>query len=286
MRFLTLVLVACALGALSVRATELISLPVMDPPKSDARRGENVFNLLPRAFQNNPQFEMTIKCALTAYGHTFAPATPSNPVYYVIQDAGRLQLGERMDRETVPENLDKMLIRALSTNGYLPAEGTAHRPSLLLIYRWGSSYAMDHEAQLSNIMLHYLQSRKRSELIGEGYYTRPGLNYYSRDPFNSPESNTQALNSLYFATITAYDHDSVARGKPEQVWRTYLTANAQGVSMSEALPALVLTAGTSFGRDTHGAQFVTRRAFRGKVEMAPLVILPDELAAASPRRRE
>jgi len=127
--------------------------------------------------------------------------------------------------------------------------------------------------------LHYRQRLERAKLIGESTapqrYTgliRDQRLYY------------QEQHSLFFAVVSAYDHASVVDGKPELVWRAHLTANAEGVSMREALPALVLTAGTTFGRDTRGAHYLTRRAYRGKVELAPLVILPGDVADAQPKK--
>lgn len=264
-------LLASVLAVTATRAVDMINLPVMDQPKSDARPGEFVFNLLPRAFQTNPAFEMSIKCRVTPYGQTFPAPSPQEPVYYIMQDAGRQSLGETSGEEKPPEHLDNILIRALSTNGYRPATDPAHKPALVLIYSWGSHFAMDHEAQVENIPRYVEHLNERSRLIGE-------FGFRPVSTGSSAELNFYyfAQNSLYFAIISAYDHDSVARGKPELVWRAHLTANAQGVSLNEALPALVLTAGTSFGRDTGKALFVTRRAVRGKVELGPLIFEPDE----------
>ncbi len=261
----------------------MINLPVMEPPKSDILPGEHAFRLLPLSMQQDPRFEMTILCELTPYGRTLAPATPERPVYYVSQAGGPQQLGETTGGEKMPENFAKILTRSLSTNGYLPAEGTPQPPSLVLIYHWGSSYEMDIDSRINFPEQDFRQRQERAALIGLSAFDRRSLpdgDFFSRlFPVTLEQERlaVQGQHSLYFTVVSAYDYASLARGERQLVWRAHLTAAAQGVSMRESLPALVLTAGTSFGRDTQGAQFVTRRALRGKVELAPLIMVQNDV---------
>lgn len=277
----------CILGAAAAHATDLIDLPVMEPPKSDSRSGEFVFKLLPKSFQANPEFDMTIMCELTDYGRTLPIATPAHPVYYVSHDAGRYNVGELFANESTPANLDKLVIRSLSANGHLPSPNASHPPSLAIFYHWGSSNAMNAEDRLLNPHLDWLQRRERQALIGGPNFYRYLRRYASDEtsnffPLTSEQEYVinQSKGSLYYIVISAYDYAALAKNERKLVWRARLTVDSSGVALSESLPPLVLTAGTSLGRDTNGFQIVTRCAHRGKVELGPLIIVQEDVPSS------
>lgn len=283
-------LLACILGASTVKAIEPVSLPAMQPPISEIKPGDFVFELLPKSMQRNPQLDMTVSCQLTEYGRTVAPATPEHPVYYLSQYAGLQEYGEliggrfRMDQKY----LDQLFTRSLSTNGYLPAVDDMHRPTLILIYQWGSFYAMSNEDRRIFPLLAFRQDSQRAALVRGfrpvGSRAQGNRNTYGGEFFGSVSRSYeseflsyQSRHDLYFAVVSAYEYAALAKGEHKLVWRATLTVNGEGVSMEESLPPLVLTAGTTFGRDTGGARIVSRRVRRSSVTLGPLIILENDV---------
>lgn len=98
--------------------------------------------------------------------------------------------------------------------------------------------------------------------------------------------------SIYFVIASAYDFQSVATEKRILLWRTKMTVNAQGVAMTETLPALIATAGPYFGKEMVEPEVVTQRISRdGTVEIGtPEVIsfgdavVPGERPPGTPQR--
>ncbi len=99
----------------------------------------------------------------------------------------------------------------------------------------------------------------------------------------------ESFSGCYFVVASAYDYIAMRKGKRVLLWRTKMTVNSSGVSMSETLPTLVVTAGPYFGREMAEAVTLTRRISReGKVEVGtPRVIgYSEDPATAPPSKNE
>jgi hypothetical protein len=114
----------------------------VDPQKAvPVHPGEWVFSLLPKSFQKNPVVDFTVITEMTPEGRKVAPPTPANPIYYVAVSGTYLQLGQGSPaREKSPAlaELEERLRSALATNGFLPAKAPKHKPSLVIMFYWGS----------------------------------------------------------------------------------------------------------------------------------------------------
>lgn len=248
------------------------------------------FSLIPNAFARNPQLSMTMFTEMTPFGRTLRPATPDAPVYFEAFDRGRMSMGEVVGESIfpTPEALRENLITALAVNGYQPAP--AGQPaSLVLIYYWGSHSRMDlEEAQMfpeRNIQ----QMLERAMLVGGSRYRQDLARQYS---FGSTIADRtpkkmflwdQASQDLYFVVVSAYDHAELAAGHRRLAWRTTMTVNANGVSMRDAVPPLVISAGEYLGRETLDTVAIGRRVRRGTVSLGPLTVITDGDEKSAPK---
>ena len=250
------------------------SAPAQRSANSDS--GKWVFSLLPKAFQLNPEFNMTVVTEMTNYGRMMRPVSPEQPMYYVAESGGFRQLGETVGGEKSPAvaDLERALKKSLAANGYLPATENGPRPALVLIYTWGSHNAVDRETARLFPELARRNILERSLLVG-------GINFTNNlgrtmefgesilDLTDKQEYLTyQAANDCYFVIASAYDYAAVAHSEKMLLWRTKMTVNAQGISMTESLPPLIATAAPFLGREMAEPEIISRRVNRkGHVEI-------------------
>lgn len=284
--------VALCITLAASAAETSVPLPIMGAPVKD--NGWIGFSLLPKAFQRNPNLEMTVLCELTEFGRTVAPPTPESPVYYAGHNGGFLARGDIVrSRPPAANYLGDVLRHALKQNGYLPAT-TKHAPTLLLVFHWGAHHAMDPEMARMFRMRALQDFQERAKLVGgqrlESLVARRIafgdllVDYSDKIEFLS----YQAHDSLYFAIVSAYDAASLQHGERRLVWRAHLTVNSRGVSMVDSLPALILTGAPTFGRDMRAPDIVLRRVRRGAVHYGPAEVIETDvplppLAAPSPQ---
>jgi hypothetical protein len=114
--------------------------PAAPAPAKKPAKSEWVFSLLPKSFQKNPQIDLTVITEMTEIGKKQPPASSAAPVYYIAQSSGYHQMGETISGEhsLKPEDVERLLKRALTPNGFLPASPPAHPPTLAIFYTWGS----------------------------------------------------------------------------------------------------------------------------------------------------
>lgn len=107
-----------------------------------------------------------------------------------------------------------------------------------------------------------------------------------------PETRRLYLATLvdrYYVIASAYDYADAQRGRRTLLWRSKLTADAQGVALSDTVPGLILTGGKYFGVDMPKATTLTKRLKQeSKVILGPLEVkdyydkLPSQPAGAKP----
>lgn len=269
------------LAAVSLSAADpQLPLPVMSTPSNQLESGRFNLNFLPKAFQRNPELEMTAVCELTDYGRTLPVASPQAPVYYVGHSTGFQQRGDSVGGEHPPTDsyLGRVLAHSLAKAGFLPAS-RSHPPTLVLMFHWGSHNAMDRELAAMFPELANRQRLERAVLVGgRKFETSIARRLEFGDSIVDHAAKNdfltdQASQSLYFVIVSAYDLPALARGQRQLVWRASLTANAIGVSMTDSLPALILTSAPFFGRDLAEPEILFRTVKRGVVEYGPLNVI-------------
>jgi len=86
----------------------------------------------------------------------------------------------------------------------------------------------------------------------------------------------ESFSSCYFVTASAYDLAAMKKGARVLLWRTKMTVNSIGISMTESLPPLIASAGPYFGREMPETVTITRRMLReGRVEIGTPTVLED-----------
>lgn len=245
-----------------------------------AQTPRHVFSLLPKAFQKNPELEMTAFTMVTDYGHTLAPGSLQNPVYYVGRDSGQQSRGDTMGGEHAPAQavLNDLLQRTLAAAGYLPAK-KGNEVGLVLNYFWGSHNRFDADltGKFPELARQYVL--ERAVLIGGKAYARKLEDELDSGPFNRDDSlkgeflKNQALDDLYYVVVSAYNYADLIHNQRHLVWRTTLTVNSRGVSMTQAMPALIVLGENFFGRETSEPMALRRDVRSGTVKLGPLNVL-------------
>ena len=246
--------------------------------------GEFVFQLLPKAFQKSPQLEMTVVTEFTPYGRLLRPVSPAQPAYFVAQPGGYKQLGDTVGGEVrpPPADLERAMIKALATNGFLPAAPPAHTPTLAVVYTWGSHNKLSPEMAAQFPQLAARHMLERATLVG-GRQFMAGINRrleFGDSILDHSERmdylTDQADDDLYFIIASAYDYAALTLGKRQLVWRTSMTANARGVALRETILPLIATGASYLGRETDGPEIAMRRISReGRVIIGESVVVPD-----------
>jgi hypothetical protein len=244
------------------------------------------FSLIPNAFSKNPLLTMTVFTDVTPYGRTLPAATKEAPVYFAVHDLGMRTMGEELAGQLspAPEHLQRTLFDALAAGNYQPApEGK--QAGLLLVYYWGSHYAMDRDQVEAFSVVHQQKVMERAMLVGGPAYRRQirneiefGYTFADRTPRKSFLIN-QISSDLYFVVVSAYDYAELAAGRRKLAWRTTMTVGTNGVAMRDGLPPLIMTAAGYFGHETAEPIAMSRRARRGTVTLGPLYVVADDVSA-------
>lgn len=79
--------------------------------------------------------------------------------------------------------------------------------------------------------------------------------------------------SIFFVIASAYDYASATTDSKILLWRTKMSVNAHGVSLTESVPALVTAASNFFGRDMPEVEILTQRVTpEGTTRLGPLEV--------------
>ncbi len=214
-------------------ATLLGQAPAKAPPKPEKKSGW-VLELLPRAFQKNPNLDITVISELSPAGKQRPTASIDSPVYYLAHPAGYQARGEPTQQKPFPaEDVEKILRRSLGNAGYLPATAE-HPPSLLVVYFWGAHNVIDAGNALSTDDL-IRNVMDRASLVGGDKFARE-LGQAIRDsqtaaeatappPAAGEEGTTSMSAATTFATMSALN-DPVARFRRRSVKNDFLVSQA------------------------------------------------------------
>jgi hypothetical protein len=249
----------------------------------------HTFSLLPKAFQKNPELEMTGFTVMTDYGKTQPLSSPKNPVYYQIHNGGEQLRGEITTYKEVPTAavLADMLERSLSAAGYQPAKA-AQKPALLLNYFWGAHDRMNSDTaeKFPELARNYVI--ERALLIGGKDYARRLSQELDRPSLVIDHTlkadflRDQAKDDLFYVVVSAYKLEDVAHHKPQLLWRTTMTVNSHGINMVQGMPALIVMGKDFYGRESTQPMALRRDVRSGSVKLGPLEILESGASVSAP----
>ena len=182
----------------------------------------------------------------TEEGRELTPPTKGNPVYYLGKSLGCKFGSLRGDRLPDVEEMNQFVAGVLAKHGYLGATRGLHEPTLFLVVQWG------YLEPRSGDLLWFLGYNASQDI---GAPVLPGMlgPEVWRRGFRSRAINTILEDSgspIYGIIITAFEYESASTSKPVIFWQTRIGLPARGKSMAEALPAMVLAAGPSIGRES------------------------------------
>lgn len=88
----------------------------------------------------------------------------------------------------------------------------------------------------------------------------------------------QCFGNIYFAVITALDPVALTKGKKVLLWRARMSVDAGGISLTDALPALLNNSAAFLGRDMDEVATMVPNIMRGKAEtkIGEIQVLTDE----------
>jgi hypothetical protein len=211
--------------------------------------------------------DVIVATDMTDEGRALTPPTPEKPVYYRGRSLGA-KLGS-IPGDHMPD--DKMIkdvvTRVLAQQGYLGARPGVNEPTLFLVVQWGY---LDPARGDNLWFLGYdprqdIGSPAMAGLIGPEVFL---LNFRSQMIDNILES---AKGPLYGIIITAFEYQSARTTKPIIYWQSRIGLPANGKSMAEALPIMLLAAGTAIGRDSGSPVLLDADVVRdGRVKLGEL----------------
>ncbi len=206
----------------------------------------------------------------TPAGHVLTPPNRENPVYYLGRSLG-CRLGS-IRGDQVPEERDMNLFvtKILAKQGYLGSSPGMHEPTLFLVVQWGYM-----EPQSGDLLwfLGYnakqdIASPSPSGILGPEVFLR---NFRSRATESILEN---ARGAIYGIIVTAFEYKSANTPNPVIYWQTRIGLPANGKSMAQALPTMLVAAGTAIGRESNAPVLVNADDARaGNIRLGELQIL-------------
>ncbi len=237
---------------------------------------------------------LTVITECTPAGGEVQPATAEHPVYVLVHPAGRHDYGRPVAGEDAPPaaDLQRDLDAALASAHYLPAD-QRHPPALLLFLNWGIHASPGYAAQdpdYGNLLdraalvagrafaRELARVLEQDDMSGASHSKRPwGFQQKGMTPvtpavlfqgFSPLESFrrrstlnerllTQISQDCYYVIVSAFDYTALARGDRRLLWRTKLTTQTIGSTMTAALPALIQAGTRHFGRPMAAPELLT-----------------------------
>ncbi|HLP07099.1 MAG TPA: hypothetical protein VK178_02970 [Opitutaceae bacterium] len=204
-----------------------------------ATRAFGAFTLFTRVWGN-----AIVATDVTEAGKAATPPTPLNPVYYVGRSLG-CRLGS-LRGENLPDEkeMHRIITNVLAKQGYVGTRPELREPSILLMVQWG-----------------YLDSRSEDLLWFLGYDSRQdpmarvdpkytGSERFRTRPREIETIMDYASDSMYGIIVTAFDYKSVGTGNPVIYWQSRIGLPANGKSMAQAIPSMIIAAGPALGRES------------------------------------
>ena len=243
------------------------------------------FSLLPRSLQPQPLLDMTVFTELRAAGRKMGLPTGQTPMYYVAVSDGFHQGGQSVANEKppTPQAMDRLVRRALASAGYQSLPSSDVRPSLLIVYRWGSHNAAsaDYTSEMPEFANTEVLERARlvggRDLVKEMAQTMEHGEFLQQQNDKKDYLKSQAFSSCYFVVLFAYDYEASLQGERRLCWRTNMTVASSGVSMRETIGPLIASAVPFLGREMVEPE-ITSRLLRSRatVEIGEATVVESE----------
>jgi hypothetical protein len=144
------------------------------------------------------------------------------------------------------QNMTQFLADVLSKQGYRGARAGIDEPTLYLVVQWG------YLSPQTGDLLWFLGYDRNKDIGAPTFPGMLGPEIYRRG-FRSRTTETildNASTPIYGIIVTAFEYQSAATPHPIIYWQTRIGLPANGKSMIEALPTMLLAAGSAIGRES------------------------------------
>lgn len=213
--------------------------------------------------------DVIVSTDTTDEGRALVPPTPARPVYY-----RGLSLGCKLGSipGDLPPDVDRMnrfIGRILAKQGYLAAT-PEHEPTLCLVVQWGFLRPGGSD------LIWFLGYNANQDIAAPAFPGQLGPEVWRRN-LRSHTIETilgNASDPNYGVIVTAFEFRSAKTSHPVIYWQTRISLPANGKSMTEALPAMLVAAGSAIGRPS-AIPFLRNadEAREGRVELGPAEVL-------------
>ncbi len=230
--------------------------------------------------------DVIVSTDMAPEGHALTPPTLEKPVYYLGKSLGCRLGSVPGDRLPDARKMTQLVVKILAKQGYLGASPGVHEPTLYLLVQWG------YLEPWSGELLWFLGYNVNKDIAGSRFPGLIGPEAYLRD-FRSRQAQTildDAGGAIYGIIVTAFEYKSVSTPKPIAYWQTRIGLPANGKSMDEALPTMLLAANTTIGRESESPIFRDADEVReGRVELGEFKVLgvvddPSHGAESGPKK--
>lgn len=206
----------------------------------------------------------------TPEGRALTPPTRENPVYYLGESLGSKLGSIPGDKSPGIHEMNLFITKILAKQGYLGATPDMHEPALFLVVQWG------YLEPRSGDLLWFLGYDAKQDIASPAFPGRLGPEVFLRN-FRSRTTQTILENSsgaIYGIIVTAFEYKSANTPKPVIYWQTRIGLPANGKSMTQALPTMLVAAGNAIGRESNSPVLVSADTAReGAVKLGELQIL-------------
>ncbi len=226
--------------------------------------------------------DVLVSTDMTAAGRALAPPTADKPAYYLGRSLGERLGSIRGDELPDKKQMNALVEKILARQGYVGAQPGLNEPTLFLVLQWG--YLEPGGGQLP-----WFLGYNASDDIGAPVF--PGLigPEVFRTSFRSRTINTVLdgmKGPVYGIIVTAFEYKSARTLRPVVYWQTRIGLPANGKSMAEALPTMIIAASDAIGRESKSPRLFDADFYReghvrlGDLEIKGVVEQPGPIAGA------
>lgn len=216
----------------------------------------------------------------TEAGKALTPPTQQQPVFYKGMSLGQKLGSIPGDREPEKKQLNLFVADILARQGYLGAQPGGAEPELFLVLQWGY---LDPRSEDLHWFLGYNPEQDIAAPVFPGALGPEVWRRGMRSRLTETILN-DAQDAIYGIIVTAFDFKTARTAEPVVYWQTRIGIPANGKSMAEALPVMMLAAGPAIGRPTDKPVLLDAdRAREGQVKLGELKFLDYDSAPATTR---
>lgn len=223
-----------------------------------------------------PEVDIVSVTDMTDVGRSYPHASPTNPVYYMIIDAGKRPFGRSWAGEKVPSSRTalKWMMDAMAEQGYRLADEN-HPPTQLFVFGWGMLQGGADRPALQflggdKLDLQWEEQQYAGILSGQFLNTsrRMKLHGLAEKVWEIAESN------LFLGVVRSYTIDTATGAKAVQLWETRFACPSRRLDMTDAMPLMIKVAAANLGRESKVPVNVNASDLvKGRVDLGELKFL-------------